>query len=178
MSELIKVTNRQESSDDCFVCGMKNPLGFKAQFYELENKELICLVNPRFEYQSYPNRLHGGIAATLLDEVMGRAILINDANTWGVTVDMSMRYHKPTPLDETLRVVARIDKDRHIFTASGEILDENGTVLVSATGRYMKLPVDKITGVENSTSILYDVKPDREIKAVTSSGPLEIEYAD
>ena len=42
----------------------------------------------REEHQSYPGRLHGGISSTILDETIGRAILLLQPDVWGVTVEI------------------------------------------------------------------------------------------
>ena len=60
-----RVLKKQQNSKMCFLCGLKNPYGLKAAFYELENNELVCIFKPSIEHQSYPGRLHGGIAATV-----------------------------------------------------------------------------------------------------------------
>lgn len=173
---MVKITKRQESSEDCFVCGINNPIGFRSQFYETEEGELICLAQSKFDYQSYPGRLHGGIAATLLDETMGRAILIAHPDEWGVTVDMELKYKKPVPLDCTLRVIGRVEADRRIFTASGEVLLEDGTVAVTATARYMKMPVSKISEGTDEGEIMFMAETEREVDSISREGPLEVVY--
>ena len=62
------VTKKQQNSKMCLVCGLKNPYGLKAAFYEMDNQELVALIRPRDEHQSYPGRLHGGLTTALLDE--------------------------------------------------------------------------------------------------------------
>jgi len=141
-----RIVGKQENSAHCLVCGLKNESGLKAAFYELENGDVAAVFTPRTEHQSYPGRLHGGIAAGILDEVIGRAMLIRSRNAWGVTVELSLRYKKPVPLDEELTAVGRITKDsRRLFEGCGEILLRNGEVAVSAVGKYMKMPIEKIT---------------------------------
>lgn len=140
-----KVINKQHNSRKCLVCGLKNDLGLKASFYELENGETVAIFKPIEEHQSYPGRLHGGVAGAILDETIGRAILARDRNCWGVTVELSLKYRKPIPLDEELRVVGRITKDTsRLFEGSGEILLKNGEVAVTAYGKYLKMPLEKI----------------------------------
>lgn len=140
-----KVKKKQQNSRNCLVCGMKNELGLKASFYEVENGELIANFKPLEEHQSYPGRLHGGIASAILDETIGRAIMINNENIWGVTVELNLQYKKPIPLDQELRVIGRITKDsKRLFEGTGEILLENGEIAVTAFGKYMKVPLDKI----------------------------------
>jgi len=140
-----QVTGKQENSRMCLVCGLKNEFGLKTSFYELENGDLLGIFTPREEHQSYPGRLHGGIAAAILDETIGRAIMIQDRGIWGVTVEFTSRYKQPVPLDQELRVIGRIDKNgSRIFEGSGEILLADGSVAVQGYGRYIKLPLEQI----------------------------------
>jgi uncharacterized protein (TIGR00369 family) len=134
----------------CLVCGLKNPFGLKASFLELDNGELVCLFTPLEEHQSYPGRLHGGVAAALLDETIGRAILCKyDETVWGVTVEFSIRYKKPLPISGDLKVVGRITNETsRTFEGKGEILLPGGQIAVEAQGKYLKLPLDKIAGFD------------------------------
>lgn len=147
-----RVVRKQNNSKLCFVCGLNNDYSLKAAFYELENNEIIAIFKPLEGHQSYPGRLHGGVASSILDETIGRAINIKHDGIWGVTVELNVQYKKPIPLDEVLRVVGRITRDTsRIFEGTGEILLENGEVAATARGKYIKLPIDKIAdfGDEN-----------------------------
>jgi len=143
----VKVTGKQPNSKMCFVCGLENSFGLRSRFFELENKEIMAVFTPADEHQSYPGRLHGGIAAAILDETIGRAVMTHDIHAlWGVTVDFSMKFRKPIPLDEEVKVIARITKEnRRTFECSGEIILADGSVAVEATGRYLKMDLSKIT---------------------------------
>ena len=163
-----KIVKKQENSSKCIVCGLKNKLGLKAAFYELENGELVAIFKPLEEHQSYPGRLHGGITASILDETIGRAIMIKHESIWGVTVELSLKYRKPIPLNEELRVIGRITKDgSRMFEGTGEIMLSTGEVAVTATGKYFKMPIDKIADVENEHM-------DWEV-IITGDEPTEIE---
>ncbi|NJD91285.1 MAG: PaaI family thioesterase [Geobacter sp.] len=141
-----KVTRKQHNSRMCFVCGLNNPAGLQASFYEIEGDSLVAVFTPQEQHQSYPGRMHGGIAATILDETIGRAIMIgNEDQVWGVTLDFSVSYKKPVPLGVALKVVGRITEDgKRIFSGTGEILLPDGEVAVTARGKYMKVPLDRI----------------------------------
>ncbi len=130
----------------CFVCGLDNEFGLKSRFYELETGELLGIFKPAEEHQGYPGRLHGGLAATLLDETIGRSIMITRSdNIWGVTVDFSMRLKKPVPLAGEVRVLARItDENKRFFEGSGEVILADGTIAVAGKGRYLKMDINKI----------------------------------
>jgi acyl-coenzyme A thioesterase PaaI-like protein len=90
--------------------------------------------------------MHGGIASTILDETVGRTILIKDKDVWGVTVDLSLKFKKPIPLNETVKVVAKLTSENsRFFEGEGKIVLQNGDVAVTAKGKYFKLSLSKIT---------------------------------
>ena len=163
-----KVMKKQHNSKNCLVCGLKNDLGLKASFYELENGEVVAIFTPLEEHQSYPGRLHGGVAGAILDETIGRALSIKSENLWGVTVELNLKYKKPVPLNEELRVVGRITKDSsRLFEGTGEILLSNGDVAVTGHGKYMKMPIDKIANFDNDHEEWKVILSDKD--------PLEVE---
>ena len=152
----------------CLVCGRDNPYGLHARFYELAPEqpaaagappgappagapvaagpELLGVFHVREEHQSYPGRLHGGISSTILDETIGRAILLLQPGAWGVTVEFTVRFRKPVPLDEEVRCVARITRDTsRLFEGAGEILLADGSVAVEGSGKYLKQSLEGIT---------------------------------
>jgi acyl-coenzyme A thioesterase PaaI-like protein len=136
----------------CLVCGLKNPYGLKAPFYELDNSELVCLFTPLEVHQGYPGRLHGGIATALLDETIGRAIMMRHKDDmWGVTVEFTVKFKKPIPLDKELRVIGRItNESSRFFEGTGEILLPDGDVGASGVGKYIKLPLEKIADFDSA----------------------------
>ena len=140
------VKRKQENSKMCLVCGLKNPYGLKASFYELDTDELVCIFKPRDVHQSYPGRLHGGITTAILDETIGRAIRSrNEDSMWGVTIEFTTKFKKPIPLNQELRVVGRITSETsRVFEGSGEILLPDGEVGAIGVGKYMKLPLERI----------------------------------
>lgn len=146
-----KVEKKQYSSKRCLICGVDNKLGLHTEFYELDNGDVVGIFKALDEHQSYPSRVHGGISAALLDETIGRAINITE-DTFGVTIDLNVKYRKPVPLCTELRVVGRITKNSHrSFEGEGEIYLEDGSVAVTATARYVKMPVEKISNEDFAT---------------------------
>jgi uncharacterized protein (TIGR00369 family) len=142
------------------VCGTENAAGLHARFLELETGELAGVFTPRPEHQGYPGRLHGGIASTILDETIGRAINMTDRDAWGVTVELTIRYRQPVPIDEPVRAIGRITKDSgRLFEGTGEIVLADGTVAVEARGRYIRLPIDRIVEGDFAAEWLPDELP-------------------
>ena len=151
------VRKAQDVSRMCAVCGRENPLSLNARFLELENGELLGVFHPRQEHQGYPGRMHGGIATAAVDETMGRAIDILEPGAWGVTVSLTVRFRKPVPLDQEVRAIARITSNSsRLFEGTGEIVLDDGTVAVEASGTYMKLPLERIAQGDAHEEIFAD----------------------
>lgn len=126
--------DKQPNSRMCFLCGIENPVGLRVPIYnDREDKQVIGLVTVPEHFQGYPGVVHGGIVATLLDEVAGRAILIDTPDDLMVTVKLEVRYRLPTPTCTPLRVVGRITQGgRARARAHGEIRVPDGTVTAEA----------------------------------------------
>ena len=62
---------------------------------------------------------------------------------------LNVKFKKPVPLNDNLKVVCRLTKDgSRLFEAEGEIILEDGKTAVSAKGKYIKLSLEKITKEE------------------------------
>jgi acyl-coenzyme A thioesterase PaaI-like protein len=156
-----KVLAAQNVSRMCMVCGRDNPLSLKARFYDLDGGELLGVFDVREVHQSYPGRVHGGVVTAMLDETIGRAMAAGDATVFGVTVELNVRFRKPVPISPNVRVLARITTDttKRIYEGTGTIVLEDGTVAAEATGRYMRMPIDKIAAGDFSKEWFEDTRP-------------------
>lgn len=144
-----KLVKKQPNSRMCFICGLENSMGLKAKFFETKDGEVVCIFNAPEEHQSYPGRMHGGVSGAILDEVIGRAVQVDNPDMWGVTVELNISYKKPVPYGVELKAVGRITKqNRLLFEGTGEIYTPQGEVAVTASGRYVKMKIDKITDDE------------------------------
>ncbi|MCL2228991.1 MAG: PaaI family thioesterase [Firmicutes bacterium] len=144
-----KVVSKQHNTDMCFICGMNNNTGTKAEFYNCIDPDgnpcLVTKITPREEHQSYPGRMHGGIISALLDEAVGRAVQHTNPEIWGVTIDLAVKFRKPVPLDKTVWIVSRVTNlGLRSFDATGEMFTEYGTTLASVTAKYFKLSQDQV----------------------------------
>ncbi len=142
---IYRVLKKQNNSDMCFVCGISNQAGLHTHFYELEKGKLLGVFKGQDIHQSYPQRMHGGIIVALLDETIGRVLQIEEPDFWGVTVDLTIKYLKPVPLDQELKAVGCITSNRRlIFEGEGYLCDENNDILATCQAKYMKQSVDTI----------------------------------
>jgi acyl-coenzyme A thioesterase PaaI-like protein len=156
----MKVLKKQTNSYMCFICGIHNDSGLKTNFYEMEDNTLVAIVKGKDIHQSYPNRMHGGVISALIDESVGRAIWIEEPETWGVTMDLQMKYRKPVPLNEDLMVVSKITKNtRRVFEGTGYLINKEQQVLAEGNARYIKLSlndIDNNTHEESDINVLVE----------------------
>jgi uncharacterized protein (TIGR00369 family) len=115
----------------CFGCSPDHPTGLNLSFVE-ENEEIVSVWEPESRFEGYHGVLHGGIQATLLDEIASWVVYVKLKRA-GVTSSMNVRYHKPVFMDGGLltirsKVVAlrRNLADIHavIYNRSGELCSE------------------------------------------------------
>ena len=124
----------------CFGCSPDNPLGLHMEF-SLEGDTVVSTWSPQAHLQGYSGVLHGGIQATLMDEIASWAIQVMGRSS-GVTSELTVRYLKPVPVDHgPLRLEARLVETRHHLTTVGVTLrGDDGTPLSEATVRYFVYP--------------------------------------
>ena len=140
----MQVVKTQRNSKDCIICGMENPLGLKAPFYDLDNDSVATVFKFKNQHQSYPDRTHGGMVSALLDELMGRALWINEPEMFGVTTTLEITYRKPVPLDTLVKARGYITfNSARGFSAKGEIYSMDGTLLAEGKARYFKIPFER-----------------------------------
>lgn len=143
----MKVIKKQRNSRMCFICGMDNPVGLKAQFYSMEDGSVITPFVFRAEHQSFPERVHGGLAATMVDELGLRAMWAKELSeeSFGVTMSLSVKYRKPVPYDEELLARSIVVKETPKFVTSvAEIYSRAGELLVNGEAVYIKLNPEQI----------------------------------
>jgi len=132
---------KQPSSRHCFVCGVENKFGLNVDFYSLDENSIFAEIVIADHFQGYPNTVHGGILATLLDETLGRSFLSKDPNRMMYTAKLNIKYRHPVPTGTKLRVEGTIIKDRgRVGEAKAKVMDTDGKVLAEATGVVVNLP--------------------------------------
>lgn len=82
----------------CFGCSPNNPFGLKLSFQE-EGEFVTATWEPIDHFQGWNNTLHGGIQATMLDEIASWYVFIK-LNTSGVTAEMEVKLKKPVRMNE------------------------------------------------------------------------------
>jgi len=122
----------------CFVCGPKNPIGLKLQFTLTPERTLQTTFIPQKVHQGYADVVHGGIVATILDEVMVN--LPNRLGQKAVTARLAVSLKKPALVGQPLTFQARIVKEtRRTIEADATARREDGTLVAEASGTLMKM---------------------------------------
>lgn len=95
MSTEKRVPNPYDGHDryHCFGCDPHSPVGLRLSF-TVEGETLRSVWEPRAELEGYPGVIHGGIQATLADEIGGWFIHVIKG-TAGMTRDLQITYHQP-----------------------------------------------------------------------------------
>ncbi len=137
------MTAKQPNSRMCFICGLQNPVGLHMAIYnDHDNNSIFSNITVPDQYQSYPGVVHGGIVATMLDEISGRATIMdsNDQNLM-VTMKLEVKYRLPTPTNTPLKVVGRIvSQSKSRAKVVGEIQLPDGTVTASCESLLVRPP--------------------------------------
>ena len=121
----------------CFGCGGANPRGMRLVFDRDDARQRIV---GRFrlgaEYQGGAGFIHGGIIATVLDEVMSKVSRLSDLRA--VTAELHVEYLKPVRVGEELCVegFSTRREGRQLYHES-EIRNQAGELLARGRGRFV-----------------------------------------
>lgn len=136
MSEqrLTKVTD----GGGCFVCGMNNPHGLRANFNvdrEAHTSHLRLTLGEQF--QGWQGVVHGGILATLLDEACAYACMT--VTDQCVTAEINVRYRQPLQVGQSFEVKGRLIEQKHkLLVADAQIIVDD-VVYAQADGKLFNL---------------------------------------
>ena len=125
---------------NCFGCSPTNPLGLRMEFYE-EGDEIVSRWVPGLNYEGFHDILHGGIQATMMDEIASWVVFMK-LDTAGVTYTMKTRYRKPVRISKgSITLRAKLGKQkRSIATIEVVLLDGDGNSCSNGLVDYFVLP--------------------------------------
>lgn len=151
---------KQPNSRRCFICGVENPVGLHLKFYETEAGEVVTEITVPEQYQGYPGIVHGGIVASMLDEVTGRAAMGSDIWRFMMTAKLELRYRAPVPIGQPLVLVGRLVNRRgRLASAHGEVRLSDGKVCAEANALLADIPGMPV-GSEEVDGLGWRVYPD------------------
>jgi uncharacterized protein (TIGR00369 family) len=119
----------------CFACGPRSELGLKMRFTASDGGVCAETVLPAW-LQGWRGVAHGGIVTLLLDEAMAHAA--GAAGLLGVTADLNVRFRKPVPLGEPVRLIGRVlRRRRNVLDTEAELIGSGDRLLASASARFV-----------------------------------------
>jgi uncharacterized protein (TIGR00369 family) len=136
--------NQLPHTHSCFVCGDSNPLGLNLRF-ESDGRVVRASLVFGARHVGFTNVVHGGLTATLLDEIMTWACAVQ-TKRFAYCVELNVRYLKPVRPQTQLVATAELIANRRgrLFDAKAE-LQGSGVVLAAATGKYLPLKASEAT---------------------------------
>jgi acyl-coenzyme A thioesterase PaaI-like protein len=118
-------------------------------------------------FEGWQGIAHGGIVATILDEVMAWSLVDRDA--WGLTARLSIDFRRPVPIGRRIRAEGRLEEQRRrLLRTSARLVDpDSGELLATAEGLYMAAPDERKQLLKRT----YGFADGEQPPATTGQGP-------
>jgi len=127
----------------CFACSPHNPIGLQLSFVETD-EGVETAWSPKQYYEGYPGVIHGGIQATLIDEVAAWTLYIKGKCS-GVTSRLNVKYSKQvSSLQNNIIIKGKLREiKRSLAFIDVQIFGENGEMCVRGEAIYFIIPRDE-----------------------------------
>lgn len=139
-----KILNPHRNDDpdqyQCIGCSPHNPIGIQLEFWD-DGDQIISSWMPRPEFMGWVNVLHGGIQATLLDEVAAW-VVYTKCETAGVTAELQVKYKKTvfTNRGEIKLKGKLLEQNRRMAIIQAQIFDGDDNLCAEAQVKYFIFP--------------------------------------
>jgi acyl-coenzyme A thioesterase PaaI-like protein len=127
----------------CFGCGPANPKGLRIRSF-LQGDELVCDWQPEPHHLAFEGVLNGGICGALLDchsNWMAAVHLMRaghlEAPPCTVTAEFDVKLLRPTPLEATLHLSAKVADSRADRATVLATLSAHGKVTAECRGTFV-----------------------------------------
>jgi len=114
-------------------------MGLKLRFYD-DGTAVRASFTPGADHVGFREVTHGGLLATVLDEIMVWACAVR-TKRFAYCAEFTVRFLQPVKPGLKLTAIGRLAGDRRgrLFEACGELIDPSGTVVASSTGKYLPI---------------------------------------
>jgi len=136
-----KIINVHRNDDPeiyrCIGCSPHNPIGLKLEFWD-DGDNIVSKWNPRREFEGWVEVLHGGIQATLLDEISAW-VVYTKCRTAGVTAELKVKYKKPvyTNRGEILIKGRLVEMNKRLAFIHAQLFDADSQLCAEADVKYV-----------------------------------------
>ncbi|MEW6303946.1 MAG: PaaI family thioesterase [Verrucomicrobiota bacterium] len=123
----------------CFVCGAANAEGLRLTM-ETDGQLVRTRFTPAHGHVGFTHTIHGGILATVLDEVMAWVCIVRSRHL-AYCAEMTVRFVQTAEPGQEIVATAELtaNKRNRLFEASAELRDASGALLATATGKYLPI---------------------------------------
>lgn len=128
-----------EKDNYCFGCGADNPHGLHLEVRETGPGRVCADFAVPRHLQGYHRVVHGGILATLLDEIMAHAVG-RCVSGPAATARMEITYRVPVRVEEPIRLEGWVDSARgRLVRTGGRIIDGDGQTAAEAQATFFRV---------------------------------------
>jgi uncharacterized protein (TIGR00369 family) len=121
----------------CFGCAPDHPIGFHLAFTR-EGDDVVTRMTPNDRYQGPPGIMHGGLVATLADEVGAWACIVM-LGKFGFTVSFEARLRQAVRIGKEVEARARIVKAGTRFVDVVVEVSQEGRICFTSDFRFLLL---------------------------------------
>ena len=123
------------SHRECFACGAYNGVGLRLHFEVSGDGVAMARWKPTAAFRSYPDRVHGGVIATLLDSSIVHALFAQGIA--GVTAEMTVRYLRGMNVVDEVCVRGWVESTRHGIHFCRAEARQAESLVVKAAAKFM-----------------------------------------
>ena len=118
----------------CFGCSPSNPAGLRLAFHRAGDGVAARYAIPE-QFHGAPGIAHGGIVATLLDEVSCATIFFIRGR-FVVTGELTVRYEKPCPVEAPLDVRGRVSAEHPRYAVVEAEVRREDVLVARSNGKF------------------------------------------
>ncbi|HEY0785227.1 MAG TPA: PaaI family thioesterase [Acidobacteriaceae bacterium] len=143
MTEEILTPLLYDAQHSCFGCGQLNEIGLRLTFSTTPTHEVVSHFHVPERFQGPHGFAHGGVIASVLDEVMSKAIHASPhaEGLMAMTRHMETNYLRPVPLSTPVVLRGRqvsVAGRKHFCEST--LSDESGTLLATGKALFIAIP--------------------------------------
>ncbi len=135
---------KNRGKHDCFGCSPTNTYGLQMKFFS-DDEALFSWVTVPSHLCGWDNLVHGGVLATILDEIMGWTA-IHFLKKFALTHAMTTEFHKHVHVGEEIRVEGRVLEagGRRKATVEGHLYKGENTLCAKSVGTFRLFTAEAI----------------------------------
>lgn len=130
----------QINSKHCFVCGTENQNGLQMTFQQIDEGTVHSKYTIAESFQGWPGIAHGGIVASMLDEVMARLFIFSETEKrFLVTAKLEIKYRRPVPIGKEITIIGKkLDDKGKLAKAQAVITNSQNEILAEAVSIFIE----------------------------------------